>query len=122
MKIDTIVLNMREFLCAKIHKATVTQAELDYIGSITIDESLMEKSGLLAGQKVLVVSNTSGCRLETYVLKGIKGSGTICMNGACALQIKKGEEIIIMGFEFSDKEIEAKSILVDKDNMFIRYL
>jgi len=113
---------MKEFLCSKIHKANVTQADLEYIGSITIDEDLMEKSGLLVGQKVLVTSNTSGARLETYVIKGERGSGIICMNGACAHLIKKGEEIIVMGFEISDKPVEPVSILVDKNNKFIKYL
>ena len=113
---------MKEFLSSKIHKATVTEAELDYIGSITIDETLMEKSGLLEGQKVLVVSNTSGARLETYVIKGEKDSGIICMNGAASHLIKKGEEIIIIGFELSNETIEAKSILVDENNKFVKYL
>ena len=113
---------MKEFLCSKIHKANVTEANLEYIGSITIDEGLMEKSGLLEGQKVSVVSNTSGARLETYVIKGKRDSGIICMNGASAHLIKKGEEIIIMGFEFSDNTVEVKSILVDRENKFIKYL
>jgi aspartate 1-decarboxylase len=113
---------MKEILCSKIHKAIVTEADLEYIGSITIDEDLMEKSDFIEGQKVFVVSNTTGERLETYVIKGKKGSGVICMNGASAHLIKKGEEIIIMGFEFSDKAVEVKSILVDKDNKFVKYL
>jgi aspartate 1-decarboxylase len=113
---------MRWFLRSKIHKARVTEANIDYIGSITIDEELIEKAGLFPGEKVLVVSNTSGKRLETYVIPGERGSGMICMNGAAAHVIKKGEEIIIMGFELSDKPIEAKNILVDENNKFIRYL
>ena len=113
---------MKEFLCSKIHKATVTEADLEYIGSITIDEELMDKSGLLEGQKVLVVSNTSGARLETYVIKGEKNTGIICMNGAASHLIKKGEEIIVIGFEISEKPVKVKSILVDKDNKFVKYL
>jgi len=113
---------MRWFLHAKIHKATVTQADLGYIGSITIDEDLVEKSGLQAGEKVLVVSNTSGARLETYVIAGERGSGLISMNGAAAHLVKKGDEIIIMGFELSDRPVDAKNILVDEDNHFVRYL
>jgi aspartate 1-decarboxylase len=113
---------MRWFLRSKIHKARVTEANVDYIGSITIDEDLIEKAGLLPGEKVLVVSNTSGERLETYVIPGERGSGMICMNGAAAHVIKKGEEIIIMGFELSDKPVEAKNILVDENNKFVRYL
>jgi aspartate 1-decarboxylase len=113
---------MREILQGKIHKATVTQAELAYIGSITIDEDLLDMTDMWEGQKVLVVSNTSGSRLETYVLKGERGSGTICMNGAAAHLIKKGEEIIIIGFQFSEGPKEPKCILVDKNNKFERYL
>lgn len=109
-------------MSSKIHKATVTEADLAYVGSITIDEDLIDKCGLLAGQKVLITSNTSGSRLETYVIAGKRGSGVICMNGACSHLIKKGEEIIIMGFEFSEKQIQATSILVDERNNFVRYL
>jgi aspartate 1-decarboxylase len=122
LKTANLYLIMREFLSSKIHKATVTEAELDYIGSITIDESLMEKADILEGQKVLVVSNTSGARLETYAIKGERDSGIICMNGAASHLIKKGEEIIIIGFELSESTIEAKSILVDSENKFVKYL
>jgi aspartate 1-decarboxylase len=113
---------MRWQLRSKIHKATVTQANLEYIGSITIDEGLIEKAGLWPGEKVLVVSNTSGARLETYVIAGPKGSGVICMNGAAAHLISAGDEIIIMGFELSAEPIEATMILVDELNRFIQYL
>ena len=113
---------MRFVLRSKIHKATVTEADLNYLGSITIDEELMEKAGFWSGEKVLVVSNTSGVRLETYVIADKRNSGTICMNGASSLLIKKGEEIIIMGFELTDKPISAKNILVDKNNKFLKYL
>ena len=113
---------MREVLRSKIHKATVTEADLNYIGSITIDEDLMDKTGFIANEKVLVVSNTTGARLETYIIPGKRNSGVICMNGASAHLIKKGEEIIIMGFELTDKLVTPKSILVDKDNNFLRYL
>lgn len=113
---------MRELLSCKIHKATVTEANLAYIGSITIDSDLLEKIDLWPGQKVLVVSNTSGARLETYVLKGRAGSGEICINGAAAHLVKRGEEVIIIGFEFSEKPIEPKCILVDENNKFVDYL
>jgi len=113
---------MRWMLRSKIHRATVTEAEVDYIGSITIDETLMNKVGLWPGEKVQVVSNTTGVRLETYVVPGEKDTGVICMNGAAAHLIKKGEEIIIMGFELTDEQIKARSILVDKKNKFIRFL
>lgn len=113
---------MRFVLRSKIHKAIVTEARLDYVGSITIDSELIEKANFFVGEKVLVVSNTSGSRLETYIIAGEKGSGVICMNGAAAHLIKKGEEIIIMGFELSDKIIKSTNILVDRNNKFLRFL
>ena len=113
---------MRWILRSKIHKANVNEANLNYIGSVTIDEDLIEKAGFWAGEKVLIASNTSGARLETYVITGKRGSGTICMNGAAAHLIKVGEEIIVMGFELTDKPLEPKNVLVDKDNKFVRYL
>ena len=113
---------MRSFIRSKIHKATVTEAEVDYVGSITIDEDLIDLAGFMEGEKVLVTSNTSGARLETYVIRGKRGSGIICMNGAAAHLIKVGEEVIVMGFELSDKRVEPKMILVDKNNKFVQYL
>ncbi|MGB0453555.1 MAG: aspartate 1-decarboxylase [Bacteriovoracaceae bacterium] len=113
---------MREVLHSKIHMATVTQADVSYIGSITIDQSLMERIDLWPGQKVLVVSNTSGARLETYVIPGEPNSGSICMNGAAAHLIKKGEEIIIISFIQSDRPVDPKCILVDKENRYVKDL
>ena len=113
---------MRWILRSKIHKATVTDANIEYIGSITIDGDLVERSGLMSGEKVAVVSNTTGARLETYVIVGEKGSGEICMNGAAAHLIRTGEEIIIMGYELTDGPVEVRTILVDEKNAFVRYL
>ena len=113
---------MRSLIRSKIQKATVTQAELHYVGSITIDQELIEKAGLWVGEKVLVVSVTSGARLETYVITGERGSGIISMNGAAAHLIKKGEEVIILGFELSDQPVELKNIIVDDNNHFLKYL
>jgi aspartate 1-decarboxylase len=104
---------------SKIHKATVTQAKLDYIGSITIDQDLIEAAGFWPNEKVLVVSNTSGARLETYILVGERGSGCICLNGAAAHLIKKDEEVIIIGFELTSEPITPTAILVDKQNRFV---
>ena len=115
-------LPLREVFQSKIHKATVTQAELTYVGSVTIDEDLLEKIDLWPGQKVLIVSNTTGARLETYVIKGPRGTGMICINGAAAHLIKKGEEVIIIGFALTDRPIEPRAILVDAKNRFVRYL
>ncbi|OPZ24146.1 MAG: Aspartate 1-decarboxylase precursor [Lentisphaerae bacterium ADurb.BinA184] len=113
---------MRWVLRSKIHKATVTDANVHYVGSITIDAELIERAGLWPGERVLVVSNTSGARLETYVMVGEKHSGVICMNGAAAHLIGKGEEVIILGFELSDHPLEPKSLLVDAHNRFVRFL
>lgn len=113
---------MRWILRSKIHKARVTEANLDYNGSITIDEDLLDKVGLWQGEKVLVTSNTSGARLETYIVPGERGSGVICMNGAAAHLIKSGEEIIIMGFELTDKSIKPSIILVNEKNEFVKEL
>lgn len=113
---------MRWFIRSKIHKATVTEANVAYTGSITIDESLIEKVGILPGEKVLITCNTNGARLETYVIPGERGSGVVCMNGAAAHLIQQGHEIIIMGFELTDKPIEPTVILVDKSNTFLKYL
>ncbi len=113
---------MRWVLRGKIHQAKVTASDLSYIGSITIDEDLVEKAGFWPGEKVLVVSNTSGTRLENYIIKGERGSGMICMNGAASLLIKEGEEIIVMGFELTDKPIKPQIVLVDENNRFARFL
>src|SRR3990167_36416 len=113
---------MRWLMRSKIHQATVTEANLAYVGSITIDQDLIDRAGFLPGEKVLVVSNTSGARLETYVISGERGSGIICMNGAAAHLIKVGEEIIVMGFELADAPVKPKNILVDKNNKFVRFL
>jgi aspartate 1-decarboxylase len=112
---------VRWVLSSKIHKATVTQADPDYVGSITIDRDLIDRVGLWQNEKVLIASS-GGARLETYVLEGERGSGDICMNGPAAHLIKKGEQLVIMGFQLSDKPIDAKIILVDGDNKYLRDL
>jgi aspartate 1-decarboxylase len=114
--------DMRWLMRSKIHNATVTEANLLYVGSITIDEDLLDAVGLWVGERVLVVSNTSGARLETYTIAGERGSGAICMNGAAAHLIREGEQIIIMGFELSDRPVAARAALVDARNRFVRYL
>jgi aspartate 1-decarboxylase len=113
---------LRELLHSKIHKATVTEADVAYIGSITIDQDLLDRIDLWPGQKVTVVSNTSGARLETYVISGTRGSGMICVNGAAALLIKKGEEVIIFSYALSDRAITPKCILVDSRNKYVQDL
>jgi len=113
---------MRTYLHAKIHKATITQADINYVGSITIDRALAFKINLHEFEKVLVVSNTTGVRLETYVIYGEENSGVMCMNGAAAHLIHKGEEVIVMAFELSESPIIPKCILVDKQNRFAKWL
>ena len=113
---------MRWVMRSKIHNATVTEANLAYVGSITIDSDLLEAVGLWPGEKVLVVSNTTGARLETYTIAGEAGSGDICVNGAAAHQIGEGEEVIIMGFELTAEPIVPSVILVDKRNRLVRRL
>ena len=114
---------MRQVIRSKIHNATVTDANLAYIGSITIDKDLIEKADLWPGEKVLVVSNTSGARLETYVIKGSRGSGTICMNGPAARKTQVGDVIIIISYAQLDFE-KAKTFkpylaFPDKNNKLI---
>lgn len=95
-------------LKSKIHRVTVTEANLDYVGSITIDEDLMDATGIVAGEKVQVVDNTNGARLETYTIPGQRGSGMICMNGAAAHLMHVGDTIIIMAYALMTPE-EAKT-------------
>ncbi len=113
---------MKFYLSSKIHKAIVTDANLEYIGSITIDKALIELAGFGIGEKVSVWDITNGERLETYVMEGEKNSGTICLNGAAAHKIKIGDEIIIAGFTLSEKPIEPKIVLVDHQNKFEKFL
>ena len=83
---------------SKIHRVTVTGANLDYIGSITIDEDLMDAAGIVEGERVYIVDNNNGERLDTYVIKGERGSGDICLNGAAARKVMKGDIVIIMAY------------------------
>ena len=99
-----------QILKSKIHRVEVTEANLDYIGSITIDEDLMEASGICAGEKVCVVDNTNGARLETYVIPGKRGSGCICINGAAAHLVHVGDVVIIMAYALMTPE-EAKTFV-----------
>ena len=113
---------MRWLLRSKIHKATVTATDINYVGSMGIDKALIEKVGILPGEKILVVDNTNGVRLETYVIAEKEGSGRAVIYGAAARLIKKGDEVIIMGFELGNKPIKIKNILVDKNNKLVKFL
>lgn len=113
---------MRWYLKSKIHNATVTEANVEYVGSITIDKKLVKLTDLEEGEKVYVWDITNGERLETYIILADENSGVICMNGGAAKKIKKGDKIIIAGFELSDEKVEQKIILVDEKNKFVKYL
>lgn len=99
---------MIEVLKSKLHCVTVTEANLNYMGSITIDEDLMDAAGLIAGEKVQVVDNNNGERFETYIIRGERGSGCICLNGAAARKVQVGDTVIIISYALMDFE-EAKS-------------
>ena len=99
---------MIEIMKSKIHCARVTEANLNYMGSITIDEDLMDAANLIAGEKVAIVDNNNGERFETYIIKGERGSGCICLNGAAARKVQVGDIVIIMSYALMDFE-EAKS-------------
>jgi aspartate 1-decarboxylase len=111
-------------LKSKIHRATVTDAKVDYVGSITIDKVLMKEAGILPDEKVLVASINTGNRLETYVIEGKKNSREICLNGAAAKVIGKGEKVIIMSFCLMDikeaKDFKPKIVHVDENNNIIK--
>jgi aspartate 1-decarboxylase len=113
---------LRQFMRAKIHRATVTEANLEYIGSITVDSSLLAKVGMSAGELVHVWNITNGSRLETYIIEGAPGSGVICINGAGAHLMSAGDQVIIAAFALADEPVTAKVILVDDKNRFERYI
>ena len=97
-----------EVVKSKIHRVTVTEANLNYIGSITIDEDLLDAANLIANEKVSIVNNNNGERFETYIIKGERGSGVVCLNGAAARKAQPGDIIIIMSYAMMDFE-EAKT-------------
>ena len=111
-------------LKGKIHRATVRQAELDYVGSITVDPELMEAAGILEYEKVVIVDINNGSRFETYTIAGEPGSGMICLNGAAARCVSQGDKIIIMCYaEMTPKEAEEhkpKVVFVDDNNKITR--
>ena len=107
-------------LKSKIHCATVTEADLRYMGSITIDEELMEAAGILPHERVQVVDNNNGARLETYVIPGPRGSGVICLNGAAARCVQPGDVVIIMDYAVfnpeESRDFEPTVVMVDEKN------
>jgi len=112
-----------EVLKSKIHRARVTQAELNYVGSITIDEALIEAANIIPNEKVQIVNNNNGARFETYVIKGARGTGTVCLNGAAARLAQVGDIIIIMSYAHMEQD-EARAyqpllVFPDNDNKLI---
>jgi aspartate 1-decarboxylase len=116
-----VVIKMRTMLKSKIHKAIVTNADLNYIGSITIPKELLKLVDIWPNEQVLVVNNTNGERLWTYVIEG-KNKNKITMNGAAAHLINPGDEIIIMAFAQTSKKIKPRNILVNNKNEFVKFL
>ncbi|WP_026563900.1 aspartate 1-decarboxylase [Bacillus sp. UNC41MFS5] len=110
----------RNMMNGKIHRATVTEANLNYVGSITIDEDILDAVGMIANEKVQIVNNNNGARLETYIIPGERGSGVICLNGAAARLVQKGDIVIIISYALIAEEKVAahkpKVAIMDEDN------
>ena len=115
---------MIEVMKSKIHRARVTQAELNYVGSITIDEDLMDEADIIANEKVQIVNNNNGARLETYVIPGARGTGTICLNGAAARLVQVGDIVIIISYALMDineaKTHKPRLVFPDDNNKLIK--
>ncbi|GAB3920351.1 aspartate 1-decarboxylase [Mucilaginibacter myungsuensis] len=113
-----------EVLKSKLHRVRVTQAELNYVGSITIDEDLIEAANIIPNEKVQIVNNNNGARFETYVIRGERGTGTVCLNGATARLAQVGDVVIIMSYAYMEQD-EARAyepilIFPDNDNKLIK--
>jgi aspartate 1-decarboxylase len=115
---------MRIMMKSKIHRATVTQADLDYVGSVTIDADLLDAAELLEGEQVAIVDNTNGARIETYVIPGPRGSGIIGINGAAAHLVHPGDVVIIMSYGLMDdaeaRALQPRVVHVDEKNRIVK--
>jgi aspartate 1-decarboxylase len=115
---------MIEVMKSKIHCATVTEANLHYMGSITIDEDLMDAANMIAGEKVQVLDNDNGERFETYIIKGERGSGSICLNGAAARKVLPGDTVIIISYGLMDfeeaKHFKPSVVFPDQNNRLVK--
>ena len=122
-EIESIAVMLQEFLYAKIHRATVTDANLDYVGSVTIDKALLVASGIKANQKVDILNVNNGERFHTYVIEGKENSGVVCLNGAAARKAQKNDIVIIVAYallnEEEQKAFEPKIVHVDKNNKIV---
>lgn len=116
----------RQMMKSKIHRATVTEANLNYVGSVTIDQDLMDLVDILPDEKVQIVNNNNGARFETYAIPGPRGSGVICLNGAAARLVHPGDQVIIIGYGFySDEESRAhkpKIAIMDESNRPVKLM
>lgn len=116
----------RQMMKAKIHRATVTEANLNYVGSITIDQDLMELVDILPDEKVQIVNNNNGARFETYTIPGPRGSGVICLNGAAARLVQPGDQVIIINYGFmTDEEArrhKPRVAIMDERNHVVKLL
>lgn len=114
---------LMEFLYAKIHRATVTDANLEYVGSITVDSALLKAANIKVGQKVDILNINNGERFHTYVIEGDENSGTICLNGAAARKAQKGDKVIIVAYALLNEEeqetFEPKIVHVDANNVIV---
>jgi aspartate 1-decarboxylase len=117
-------MRLRQVLSAKLHHVTVTEADVNYVGSITIDQDLMDRVGMAIGELVHVWNVTNGERLETYTISGARGSGTICMNGPAALRCRVGDTLIVATFALTDEpdSVRPRAALVDENNRFKGYI
>lgn len=116
----------RTMLNAKIHRARVTEANLNYVGSITIDEDILDEVGMVANEKVQIVNNNNGARFETYIIAGERGSGIVCLNGAAARLVQEGDVVIILTYTLIPEEKvlthKPKVAIMDENNKIVEIL
>jgi aspartate 1-decarboxylase len=115
-------MQLRTLCKSKIHHATVTQADLEYVGSIGIDVELLRRADILTGEKVAVWNVSTGARIETYAIPLAAGSGEVVVNGAAARHFQRGDKVIIVAFVLTDEPIEPRMFLVDERNAFVAWL
>lgn len=110
----------RSMLKSKIHRARVTEADLHYMGSVTIDRDLLHAADILPNEKVLIVNLNNGARFETYAFEGVSGSGVVCMNGGCARHVQVGDTVLILAFAWVEdakaKDVRPRVVFVDEEN------
>lgn len=107
---------------SKIHRATVTECDVDYVGSVTVDEDLLDAAEIIDGEHVHVLNVTNGQRLETYAIPGERGSGVICLNGAAAHLCSVGDKVIILSYCLTDEPVHRKVVLVDDNNRIVNVI